>query len=337
MSPAANEIRRSVAEHVRRRTCVIFVLGLFHVLIANSILFGDQQRLDPETTVSQIRVRSTTMIVGPEDKPFNMPSDVAVGLNGNLYVLDGVNNRVVVYDAESNFRFTFGSGGIAAGDFNFPLGIATGPDGNIYVADSGNHRFQIFTAGGKSLEAVQLPATGLAAAPDPTDVAIDSMRQRLYIADNDNHQLNVYNLVTDRFEPALGGPGLGQRQFRFPFLIDVSTKGYIFVVEPINTRVHVLNFNGKFVSFLGNWGIKPGQLFRPKGVATFENLVFVSDSYLGRVQIFDMQGVFLGMLVDSAEVPLKFTTPMGMTVDAANRRLYVVELKANRVCRMDLE
>ena len=337
MIPAPNQMCRSVAEPVRRRMCGIFGLGFCLVLVTSGILFGGQLRRDPDDAIVGISVRSTTMILGPEGKPFNMPSDAAVGLKGSLYVLDGVNNRVVVYDAQGKFRFTFGSGGIAAGDFNFPLGITAGPDGKIYVADSGNHRFQIFSAAGKPLEAVQLPAAGLAVPSDPTDVAIDSTRQRLYIADNDNHQLNVYNLATDRFEQALGGPGLGQRQFRFPFLIDVSAQGYIFVVEPINTRVQVLNPSGKFVSFLGDWGVKPGQLFRPKGVATFENLVFVSDSYLGHVQIFDMHGVFLGMLVDSAGVPLKFTTPMGMAVDAVNHRLYVVELKTNRVCRMDLE
>ena len=151
MRPAANEMCRSAAETVRRRMCDIFCLGLFLVLFASGILFADQLRRDVDDAVVGIRVRTRTMIVGPEGDPFNMPSDAAVGSKGYLYVLDGVNHRVVVYDAEGKFRFTFGNRGIAAGEFTFPLGITTGPDGNIYVADSGNHRFQIFTAAGKPL------------------------------------------------------------------------------------------------------------------------------------------------------------------------------------------
>ena len=81
----------------------------------------------------------------------------------------------------------------------------------------------------------------------------------------------------------------------------------------------------------------PGQLFRPKGVAVWDNRVFVTDSYLGSVQVFDLNGDFLGALTDAAGAAMKFTTPTGIAVDANRKRLYVVELKANQVCRVDLE
>jgi DNA-binding beta-propeller fold protein YncE len=223
------------------------------------------------------------------------------------------------------------------GQLLFPLGITTAPDGKVYIADSGNHRFQIFAGDGNPLSAVPLPAQASGVAPDPTDVVVDPMRSKLYIADNDNHRLNVYNLLDNSFEESWGSPGQGRRQFRFPFLIDVSAQGYVFVVEPINTRVQVLNPNGKFVDFIGAWGVKPGQLFRPKGVVVFQDRVFVTDSYLGRVQIFDMRGNFLGMLSDSNGTPVKLTTPTGITIDDKLKRLYVVELKADRVCSIDLE
>jgi len=107
--------------------------------------------------------------------------------------------------------------------------------------------------------------------------------------------------------------------------------------EPINTRVQVLNAQGKFVGFIGDWGTKEGQLFRPKGVVAERDRVFVTDSYLGRVQGFDLRGRFLGCLAGPNGAPVELTTPTGMAVDASRRRLYVVELKANRVFRLDLE
>jgi DNA-binding beta-propeller fold protein YncE len=266
-----------------------------------------------------------------------MPSDAAVGREGDLYVLDGVHHRVVVYDADGEFRFQFGSRGSGPGQLLFPLGIATAPDGKVYVADSGNHRFQVFAANGTLVQAVSLPAVPSGVAPDPTDVVVDPTHERLYIADNDNHHVLVYNLISRSFESVWGGPGQDQRQFRFPFLMDISPGGYLLVVEPINTRVQVLSSSGKFVGFIGGWGVKPGQLFRPKGVAVYGDQVFVTDSYLGIVQVFDMSGSFLGVLADAAGAPMKLTTPTGVTVDARRKRLYVVELKAHRVCRVDLE
>jgi DNA-binding beta-propeller fold protein YncE len=266
-----------------------------------------------------------------------MPTDAAVGNDGVIYVLDGVNHRVVAYDAERKLLFQFGGKGNGLGELLFPLGIASAPDGKIYVADSGNHRFQIFTADGVPLEVVSLPIPASGPLPDPTDVVIDPARQRLYVTDNDNHHLHVYNLAARKFEAVWGSPGQAQRQFRFPFLIDISPDGYVFVVEPINTRVQVLNPSGKFVKFVGAWGVQPGQLFRPKGVAVFGEKVFVTDSYLGSVQVFDLNGSLLGVLGDDMGVPMKFTTPTGITVDPKHKRLYVVELKANRVCRVDLE
>ncbi len=266
-----------------------------------------------------------------------MPSDAAIGPEGDLYVLDGVHHRVVVFDAEGALKFQFGSQGNGPGQFQFPLGISAGPDGKVYVADSGNHRVQIFAPDGKSLDVIPLPEKESEVPCDPTDVAVDATRQKLYIADNDNHHIEVYSLNNSIFEAVWGRPGQGRRQFRYPFLIDLSDDGYLLVVESINTRVQVLNPEGKFVRFIGAWGVNPGQLFRPKGVAVDGNRAFVTDSYLGSVQVFDLNGTFLGPLTDASGTPMKFTTPTGVAVDSKRRRLYVVELKANRVCRVDLE
>jgi len=174
-------------------------------------LFGASQGRDSNGTPPGIRAGNRQVLIGPEGEPFNMPSDAAVGPDGDLYVLDGVHHRVVVYDTEGRLGFQFGSRGSRPGQFLFPLGIATGPDGKIYVADSGNHRFQVFAPDGKPLNAVLLPVVESEAPPDPTDVVMDATRQRLYIADNDNHHVLVYSLANGSFESVWGRPGRGQR------------------------------------------------------------------------------------------------------------------------------
>lgn len=289
----------------------------------------------PQT--KELRARGARTIAGPKASPLKMPSDAAVSGDGSLYVLDGVNNRVVVFDADGAFRSSFGKQGSGHGELLFPLGIAAAADGTIYVADSGNRRVQIFTGEGKPVRIVPLPQTASGVAPDPTDVALDLTGARLFIADNDNHRLLVYDLKDRAFEAVWGGPGRRPLEFRFPFLVDTTADGYLLVVEPINTRVQVLNSRGKFVGFLGAWGVRPGQLFRPKGVAAYGDRIFVSDSYLGRIQEFDLRGRFFGVLADTQGKPLTFDTPTGITADEQRKRLYIVELQANRVRRVDLE
>ncbi|MCF7975893.1 MAG: NHL repeat-containing protein [Phycisphaerae bacterium] len=278
-----------------------------------------------------------TVITGSADSPFNMPTDCAVAADGRLYVLDGVNNRVVVCAPDGTIQFQFGSQGSGLGQLQFPLGITVSQAGEVYVADAGNGRFQIFSSAGQALEAVPIPKATSGSRSDPSDLVVDQNLHRLYVVDNDNHKLHLYNLQSKTFETVWGSQGQGRRQFRYPFLIDISDKGYLFVVEPINTRVQVLNPQGKFVNFVGHWGVKAGQLFRPKGVAVVGHRVYVTDSYLGRIQMFDVTGEFLGVLSDRAGAPIALTTPTGIAADIPNKHLYVVELKANQVCRLDVE
>lgn len=300
------------------------------------LLFVSTASLRVTNAAVNLRIQGQRHIVAPGDMPFKMPTDCAVGPQGQLYVLDGVHHRIVVFDANGTYLSQFGENGKGPGQLHYPLGITTSPDGTIYVADSGNHRVQSFTAQGTPVATLDLPK-GHESRADPTDVTVDPLRRRLYIADNENHRILPYDLDGQTLLPAWGSPGQGRRQFRYPFLLDITTDGYLLIVEPINTRVQVLNAQGKFVNFVGAWGTKEGQLFRPKGVAVTDRTVFVTDSYLGRIQVFHLHGDFLGVLTDSAGAPIVLTTPMGLAFDTKRHHLYVVELKANRVTCLDLE
>ena len=54
---------------------------------------------------------------------FLQPSDVEVGKDHRIYVLDGVNNQVKVFDEKGAFLFSFGSRGAAKGQFESPVGL----------------------------------------------------------------------------------------------------------------------------------------------------------------------------------------------------------------------
>jgi len=260
------------------------------------------------------------------------PSDVAVSPTGQIYVVDGVNNTVRMFDQRGNHLASFGQKGSGEGEFNAPLGLDLGPSGQVYVADAGNHRVQVFTPKGIFKTAIPIPAAARRRPADPSDVVVDDARQRCYIVDNDNHRIMVYNLADSKFGKSFGMPGTGKRAFRYPFLLTLDRDGYLYIVDVINTRVQVLNSDGLFVAFIGGWGVEKGGFFRPKGVAIdTRDRVYVSDSYMGVIQVFETTGEFRGAVGDTGtDTVKKFETPVGLFIDRRDR-LYVVEMFADKV------
>jgi len=263
---------------------------------------------------------------------FSQPSDVVVGNNGKIYVLDGVNNKVKVFNKKGVLLFSFGGTGKGNGKFNSPLGIGIDAADRIYVADSGNHRVQVFSPDGKYLSQLSTDATKKRIKPsDPTDVVVNSALKRCYVVDNDNHCILIYDLEKGVLLSTHGTMGMEKREFRFPFLLDINQEGNLHIVEVINTRVKVLDPEGNYLRTIGSWGVEKGEFYRPKGVAIdAKNRVFVSDSYLGIIQVFDKDGDFLFVLGEGKDKILKFETPTGLFIDK-NMRLYVVEMLANQV------
>ena len=72
----------------------------------------------------------------------NQPSDISIGPDGDLYLVDGVNNRILVTGRSGERKFSFGKVGREPGEFLRPVGIDVSADGTVFVADTGNHRIQ---------------------------------------------------------------------------------------------------------------------------------------------------------------------------------------------------
>ena len=282
------------------------------------------------TPVHGIRLVDAKLLFEISDQ-LSQPSDVAVSNDGRIYVVDGVNSKIRIFNQSGKAMASFGSAGSGNGEFKNPLGIDLDRSGRVYIADSGNHRVQIFDPDGNFIAAVELHSK-MKHPPDPTDVVVDESRNRCYVVDNDNHQILVYDLATRKQTSTYGGPGSGKRAFRYPFLIALDTAQYLYIVDVINTRVQVLNPEGLFVNFIGAWGVEKGEFYRPKGVALDKkDRIYVSDSYMGIIQIFDSTGEFYAAVGEPAKGTVKkFKTPVGLFLDHRDR-LYVVEMFANKV------
>ncbi len=124
---------------------------------------------------------------------FNLPRDLAIGTGGRLYVVDGGNFRVVVFDKDGNYLQSFGSVGKQYGQFARPKEIAADRDGNIYVVDAAFGNFQIFNPDGELLLFVgeRSERDGPAKYMLPSGIAVDE-DGRVYVVDQWFRKIDVY-------------------------------------------------------------------------------------------------------------------------------------------------
>lgn len=86
---------------------------------------------------------------------FDQPSDLRMDQEGNLYVADTKNNRVVKMDQNGRLISLYEEAGGTA--FNQPQGVWPGENGEVYIADTGNQRIVCLAADGTLLREYGLP------------------------------------------------------------------------------------------------------------------------------------------------------------------------------------
>ena len=179
------------------------------------------------------RVRSWGVYGNPDDKTgeltnFYGPRDVAVGPDGNVYVTDTGNSRIVIFDADGKPLRAITDAGPDLGVFNEPTSLAFDPaTGEMFVADLWNRRIVRFKAdltpdiawdvdGWDSEEAAH--KSYLAVGPNGVVIASDPSAQRVWIFNRDGRPLGTLSLPMDE-------RGLDQ-----PIGVAVDKEGRIVVV-----------------------------------------------------------------------------------------------------------
>jgi DNA-binding beta-propeller fold protein YncE len=107
-------------------------------------------KLDPDG--KEIMRLGTKGVSGMDAARFNLPTDVAFGANGDVYVSDGYGNaRVVKYSRDGKFLLQWGRRGKGPGEFGLPHNLVIDAQNRVYVTDRDNQRIQVFDANGKFL------------------------------------------------------------------------------------------------------------------------------------------------------------------------------------------
>jgi streptogramin lyase len=124
----------------------------------------------------------------PQPYDFWGPRDVAVDAQGNVWVTDTGNSRVLKFDPNGAYLGTLAGPGSETGKLRDPVGIEVAANGDVYVADGWNSRIQKFDKDLKPLTTFPVPGwvpddpttqPYLALLPDGDIIASDPAHQRV--------------------------------------------------------------------------------------------------------------------------------------------------------------
>jgi streptogramin lyase len=262
----------------------------------------------------------------------NQPKDIATDAQGNVYISDYVNKRIMKYNSLGEFQLQITPPGVSGGVI--PWGIDIASNGNIYLVDknpddpniikldsSGNYVERFYTGG---------IATGL---------SVDS-QDYIYISSENTHDIRKYNSNGDLITQ-WGEYGTGDGQFYTPRAIATDSQDNVYVVDTFNYRIQKFDSSGNFITKWGSLGSEIGQFNYSGDSGTYyycpgiaiddEDNVYVTDSGNHRVQKFDSDGNFIvewgGFTSDNEEG--LFNGPTG--IDLFGDSIYVVEHYSSRI------
>lgn len=205
------------------------------------------------------------------------PTRVHLSSQGEIYVLDGKQRRIVRFSREGEFKGALAFDGLPT---TVPKDFTIDPAGNIYVLDVFSARVLVLDAAARFKRALPLPEDTGSGAHLAIDVAgdvlvLDGIARRMFSAGKD----------ANAFVPV--GRDLSAILPTLPTSV-IANKGAVFVAESGSSIVG-LGRDGSFLARQLTRGWNEGSLNHPSQLCINEHdEVFVADRDNSRVQVFQL-------------------------------------------------
>ncbi len=246
------------------------------------------------------------------------PYGIAIDSKRLVYVADQKVGAIFIFNTETRDVTLIKNGSDA--HFGWINGLAIDDSDRLFVSDGKMHRVLVF---GPKHDVEGQINEGLV---DPVGLAIDNQNRFLYVVDEQQDEVFVYDADNLKLLRHIGTPGKKHTlttagDFGGASNVAVDAEGNVYVTDTINSRVEIFDADGKFISTFGKAGDGPGYLFKPKGIAVdCDGHIWVADEYQDRVQVFDREGQLLTFMGDRhASEPGQFKALVGIAIDKQNR------------------
>jgi hypothetical protein len=231
-------------------------------------------------------------IYGLQESPeqrLNNPHGIAANADGDVFVADTGNNRVVRLinpGKQLQFVAAIGTKGEAPGEFNNPYDIKLDAENNIYISDSGNNRIQILNSAHQVIR--EMSATTCAGCNfiKPAGIALihENAEWNFYkesfliVIDSLNQRIQKFSL-TGQFITKKN-----TRQFGFPRAnlqyADIDYYGNIYVTDLTSHCIHKFTRNLGYLTSYGRQGAGDKEFFEPRGFTIYYRFgqIFVAEA-----------------------------------------------------------
>jgi DNA-binding beta-propeller fold protein YncE len=236
----------------------------------------------------------------------------ATAADGDLYVVDRLNNRIEVFTSSGQYLSQFGTEGSGNGQLNAPVGIAFTSGGEIWVSDYGNDRMEEFSSQGTYL--TQFGAAGTAAGDfeNPEGIAVDQTTNDVYVADTSNNRVQEFSAA-----------GAFIREFTTtsegvlstPTGVAVTSAGEVYIGNDLTAEIVGFNAAGTQNATIAGPGSGPGEFFGFAGIAVDSaGNIWASDYPNNRIEEFSRGGTFLVQFGSEGSGNAQFIDPGELSV-----------------------
>lgn len=204
---------------------------------------GSIKVIDSRRQVTTVEIPADDSAGGDPPKPGRMTFDQ----DGNLYIVDRANCRILVFDKQRKFKRRFGAVGDKRGEFKLPQDVAVDRQGRIYVTDAIGTPVQVFDSKGGYLYGFGDRGEGTQSLSFPGGVFVDRHDQ-VWVVDKTQHCLKVFDRL-GMFLRTFGTYGQGQGSFFYPIDASVDDLGQVYILESGARRLQVFSLGRPFEPF----------------------------------------------------------------------------------------
>lgn len=294
------------------------IIGLVIVAAIFVAIYANQNKPVEYMVYDEVGVYN--VIFGPGGNPLKNPSDVAVGLKGEIFVLDSGNKRVVVFAENGQFLYSFSGSRTGLAELIKPVALAIGQDGSVYVSDQERQAVIAFDSKGEYKYSVsdkdsgKLVPNGITVGDDGFVYVFNEYDKKFYVFDTENRKLKP---VAQSVNNSFGSCG------------DIcwnDDNGRMLVTDVKNKQVLVTNGYKVFK----RWGEEYLSSISGIGYERSQSLLFASDSIRSKIVVFDTSGKYLGEFGSRGDGKGQFSLPEGLAIDQRGK-LFVADRGNNRI------